>query len=271
MHPAYIENSLTYLKQSTIDARKDGWPMVINVEPTDACNLQCKYCPPKQRPKSIMSLPMFKAILDQLPAGRLTLNLHKDGEPTLHSWLNRMVDMAHESKKFELIHFNTNGIIYADVKNCDITVSIDAARRQTYIDNKGGDKLEQVEANAKRYAQRNHVRVKCIDSVGPLEVEEFKEKWKGFEVQIHPEHQWLEGPEIQPDRKPCRLLRQSLAVNANGLVSVCNFDHNHTGIVGDYTDLKKAFLASEQHYQEQRRGRWRPVCCVTCQMWRCEG
>lgn len=270
MHPLYVPGSLTYLKQSTIAARADAWPLVINIEPTDACNLSCSYCPTKTRTPLFMQMEMFRSVVDQLPTRRIMLNLHKDGEPTLAPNFCQMVSYAQGSEKFEMVHFNTNGTVHRDVQGCDITISIDAARRSTYFLTKGRDLLDLVEKNADLYRRKNHVRVKCIESVGPEEVEMFRNRWKGWEVQTHPQHQWTAGPDTQADRKPCRILQYALAINADGSCSVCNFDWDHRGLVGSYQDIRGAFEISRLMFGLQRQGVYSPACCSNCQNWRCE-
>lgn len=269
MHPLYVSGSLTYLRQAVIDERLDDFPLVLNIEPTDACNLRCEYCPPKLRPPSLMPLWMFQEVIDQLPDRRIMLNLHKDGEPTIHPMFPEMVEIAQASGKFETVHFNTNGTLYRDVRGCDITISIDAALPETYALTKGSDRLHDVEGNAKRYRENNHVRVKCIESVGPAEIELFKEKWQGWEVQTHPEHKWTDGADRQKDRKPCRLLQYALAVNADGTCSVCNFDWEHKGIVGNYNDIRSAYHNSRLLFEGHKKGIYAPGCCVKCENWRC--
>ena len=44
---------------------------------------------------------------------------------------------------------------------------------------------------------------------------------------------WWNSDEINNIRYPCSILWYALAVNCGGKVSICNFDWNYSGVVGD--------------------------------------
>jgi radical SAM protein with 4Fe4S-binding SPASM domain len=88
----------------------NGLPVVINVEPTVRCNMNCKFCPPvlnklKHR-KGDMDFALFKKIIDELGNTLLFLNLYNYGEPLLHKNITDMVEYA-KAKKI-MVCMNTN-------------------------------------------------------------------------------------------------------------------------------------------------------------------
>ncbi len=262
----YVEGTLTCLNPETIIKRcKADFPLVLNVEPTNACNLRCTCCP---REKTVLHqgvnyLPIetFKKIIDEAAQyGRLImLNLHKDGEPLLHKQLPDMVAYAKKRNVSDLIHLNTNGTLLnsligkrlLEVGIDDITISIDAAYPETYSNLKQSQNFDQLTKGIESFIEyRNKIgasttiRVKImeLDQITIEEIEAFHGRWEGLadEVQVTGVHNWSGAisnltvtDETTPNRYPCGLLWYALAVNSNGDVSVCNVDWDYSGVVGN--------------------------------------
>ena len=94
-------------------------PFIIFVDPSDACNFQCKFCPTGdkklmkeiERPCKFMDFELFKKIIDdfsQFEKSIKVLRLYKDGEPLLNPNFARMVDYAKRSGCCERIDTTTN-------------------------------------------------------------------------------------------------------------------------------------------------------------------
>jgi uncharacterized Fe-S cluster-containing radical SAM superfamily protein len=101
-------------------------PVVVHIEPTNACNLQCAFCPTAdrellasvQRPSGIMELGVFEKICNDLAAmvkksGRKIsiMHLYKDGEPLLHSEFFAMVAIAKRANITQVVASTTNGLL----------------------------------------------------------------------------------------------------------------------------------------------------------------
>jgi len=94
-------------------------PYVVFVDPCDACNFKCKFCPTSSkdlmisvnRPLRVMKLELFKKICDDLldfsPKVRV-LRLYKDGEPLLNKKLPEMIDYAKTKNVSDKIDTTTN-------------------------------------------------------------------------------------------------------------------------------------------------------------------
>lgn len=214
----------------------------------------------KEQGISFMNLSTFQKIIDQIGENKLIImNLHKDGESLLNKELPDMVEYALNKNSAETIHLNTNGtlingkvgrgIIERGIH--DITVSIDASYEETYQRFKKIKGLSKLEERIKRAIDyRNQInsptqiRVKIMEfeDISIEEIDHFREKWTGVsdEVQVTGVHSWSGSiedikitDEINNIRYPCSILWTALAVNCGGKVSICNFDWNYSGVVGD--------------------------------------
>src|SRR3989344_2394303 len=95
-------------------------PFIINVDPSDKCNLRCKYCPTADhelmrktsgRNFGGMDFNLFKKIIDDICEFERpikVLRLYKDGEPLSHPRFPEMVRYAKEKKCSEKIDTTTN-------------------------------------------------------------------------------------------------------------------------------------------------------------------
>jgi radical SAM protein with 4Fe4S-binding SPASM domain len=261
----FTKGSLTCLTEETIKNRvSPEFPLMLNIEPTNACNAKCYYCPreitAEKQGVHYMDKQLYKSIIDQITPDKLIMiNYHKDGEPLMHPELPWMIRYAKEKNAAEILHLNTNGtllrtdrakaIVSAGID--DITVSIDAARESTYRDLKKIKNLEKVERGVRELIEYRDsiqgntlIRVKIMefDSVSSEEIEEFCYKWKDVadQVQVTGTHSWsnaIDGMEVTdglPEHRfACLLLWYLMAVNSNGLVSKCNYDWDYSGQLGD--------------------------------------
>ena len=119
------------------------FPIRLNIEPTNYCNLSCSMCPRElNRPFGYMEFNLFKKIIDEsiLYGKRLIITLTKDGEPLLHPELPQMIKYAKDKKAAYKINFYTNGILLTETKSEEIIksgldtmhISIDAFTKETY-------------------------------------------------------------------------------------------------------------------------------------------
>ena len=124
-------NAIKYLNKNTISLKKvinrfkviseyanekdhlASFPNMIHIEPTNHCNLGCVMCPQPtemQRVKGMMSLELYKSMIDELqntPAE--FIYLHQFGESLLHKKITDMVDYA--SEKGLQVGMSTNGTL----------------------------------------------------------------------------------------------------------------------------------------------------------------
>jgi len=86
-----------------------AFPIIVDVEPTNACNLDCLFCARQmmRRPEQIMPLSTLKTIVDEMAnAARTSIRFSGWGEPTLNPHIVEFVAYAHS--KNILTHLTTN-------------------------------------------------------------------------------------------------------------------------------------------------------------------
>jgi len=264
MMEGYVKGTLTCLSADYVKKNANtGFPLVLNIEPTNACNLSCYLCPRNKGRRKVgyMDFGLFKKIIDECKGHRKLkmINFHKDGESLLHPKIYEMIRYAADKKAAEILHINTNALTLNE-DNCrrfllsgidDVTISIDAARPRTFYKIKGADLLAKVEANVETLMKTKQslglakpfIRVKIMEfeDIESREIEEFICRWKGCvdDVQVTGVHNWSGAieelkvtDEVRENRYPCVLLWYLLAVNWDGKVSACNVDWDLSAMVG---------------------------------------
>ena len=129
-------------------------PFIINVDPSDACNFQCKFCPTGDRKLmretegrnfGVMDFEVFKKIVDDICEFERpikVLRLYKDGEPLVNQNFAKMVKYAKDSGCCERIDTTTNASLLTpevsdaiiDAGLTRINISIEGMTQKQYVD-----------------------------------------------------------------------------------------------------------------------------------------
>jgi len=152
---------------------------VLQVEPTDICNLSCAMCSPQREnpgqvhgvPGGMMSLDGFRQLLDGLLRDDCRFDhviLQWMGDPALHPQLPRMVGMAAARLKGRAgyLRLDTNGLALGPRRAQAllqawqphsalpllVVYSLDAISRDTYAQVKGADGLQRALRNIRALA-----------------------------------------------------------------------------------------------------------------------
>lgn len=132
-------------------------PFIINIDPADICNFQCKFCPTGDRElmkqtvgrnHGIMDFQLYKKIIDDIcefDNKVKVIRLYKDGEPLLNPYFADMVKYAKQSGCCDRVDTTTNAsllsheisdkIIAAGLDR--INISIEGVNEQQYLDFSG--------------------------------------------------------------------------------------------------------------------------------------
>lgn len=114
------------------------------VDPTNACNFKCVFCPTGDaellksvgREKGMLSLELFRKIINDLqefPTPIKVLHLYKDGEPLANKHLPEMIAYARASDRVVRIETTTNGsLLTEDRARALIDAGIDGIRISIY-------------------------------------------------------------------------------------------------------------------------------------------
>ncbi len=160
---------------------------VLQIEPTDQCNLRCRMCAPHAEawptvhgiPKGRMPWAVFERVIDGLVADDCTFDhviLQWLGDPSLHPDLERMVGVAGEKLAGRAGHLrvDTNGLTLTEPRldrllawkapkmPLLVVFTLDAATVATYRRVKGVDGLERVRRHV-RYLLTRRAEVGGVD------------------------------------------------------------------------------------------------------------
>ncbi|MFA6321094.1 MAG: radical SAM protein [Candidatus Omnitrophota bacterium] len=150
--------ALAFLSLKSEPVTMLSYPVMIQVEPTLHCNLQCVMCanPLSKRSKKHMTMKQFKAIVDGMPFLK-KMSLVGSGEPLLNPELFKMIEYA--KRRDIMVGFATNAMLLDEKKakavlnsRADwINFSIDSADTEKYGAIRKGADLDIVAANIKRF------------------------------------------------------------------------------------------------------------------------
>ncbi len=129
-------------------------PFIINIDPSDICNFQCKFCPTGDRElmkktpgrnHGLMDWELYKKIINDITEFEdkvKVIRLYKDGEPFLHPRFADMVHYAKTSGCCDRVDTTTNAalltrelsdrIIEAELDR--INISIEGVNEDQYAD-----------------------------------------------------------------------------------------------------------------------------------------
>ena len=240
-------------------------PFVVFVDPSDACNFKCRFCPTSDRelmkkvgrPWKQMPLELFKKIADDMtkfPKKIEVLRLYKDGEPLINKDFPAMIKYAKDIKASNRIDTTTNASLLTKKRAEEIVkagldrinISIYGIKSEHYSAF-SGVKLEfkQILENVRNFYE---IRGQCEmlvkingDQLTEEEKNVFLEYFGDYTDKIYIEHTmscWpefnLRGVDVNPkvgiygqqikEVEACPYPFYSIAINSDGLVSVCFLD-----------------------------------------------
>ena len=257
----------------------DDFPPCLQIEPTSACNYRCVFCyqTDAQFTKrsaghmGVMSLDLFKRVIDQAEGRCEAVTLASRGEPLLCNDLEAM--LAYARGKFLALKLNTNAstlderkchaIFQADVST--VVFSVDAASEPTYSQFRVGGNLERVRANIERFrdirarhypASRTITRVSGVKVPGTPEMEEMEACWGALVDQVafvtyNPWENTYERP-LNEITIPCSDLWRRMFVWWDGTVNPCDVDYKSTLAVGNVREQGLSRLWRSEAYERLR-------------------
>jgi len=131
-----------------------GLPSIVNIEPTNICNLRCPLCitgsGKMQRPRGKMDFDDYKKFIDTVAGHVIYITLYHQGEPYLHSRFNDMVAYA---KQYGLYVSTSSNAHYFNPESAEAVVksgldsmiiSLDGITQESYARYRVGGTLSVV-------------------------------------------------------------------------------------------------------------------------------
>lgn len=242
-----------------------SFPLHLDIETTDACNLKCVMCvhgttgvPETGR----IDVAFAKSLIDQAVAGGTqSIKFNWRGEPALHTGLEELVAYAKKKGILE-VQFNTNGIPFTRERiqalieaGLDrVIVSIDGATKETYESIRIGATYERLMNNVRMFyelrtqlgRQRPFIRVQMVRMRdNESEVQQFLEMWKEIADDIAIKEvtdrgqggHFHVGDQVAVGRRRCNQPWQRMIVARDGKVFPCCSDWYRTYEIGDATSV----------------------------------
>ncbi len=144
-----------------------GMPVVLSIEPSSYCNLHCPECPVGNgqtiRSNKLISVSLFKKVVEQAKNSCTYLTLYFQGEPLIHPHFSELVLIARKKGIYtvsstnaqlltpviaeELVRYNLNKMI----------VSLDGITQDVYQKYRVGGSLEKVLAGIKSLVEKKEL------------------------------------------------------------------------------------------------------------------
>lgn len=192
---------------SDIKKGKDVYPITCEIDPSNACNLNCSFCmyaKGLKKNRDILPWKTYYNLITELKIlGVRSITFTGGGEPLMNPRFNDMVSEAH-SVGFE-IGLITNGTLLDRVENLNyfkfIRISLDAYDKKSYEKIKGKDLFNKVIKNIIRVTKRKVTDigisyVVCEDNVNGIE--EIQEILSGIGIKyIQFKPAWINGGKFE--------------------------------------------------------------------------
>ncbi|MEK9684953.1 MAG: radical SAM/SPASM domain-containing protein [Rhodospirillaceae bacterium] len=248
-------------------------PITLFVDPSDACNFKCKFCPTSDRslmkevgrPWKQMEWELFEKIITDLkefPKKVEVLRMYKDGEPFINKNFVKMIKFARLEKVANRIDTTTNASLLtpqkadllAEAGLSRINISIYGVNSQQYKDfSKTKAEFNRIVQNVKYFDSISgdcEVLVKIsgdhltadekqlfLDTFGDhcdrIYIEHVMSCWPNFELGDLVNKDFGIYGQKIEKVDVCPYPFYSMSVNSDGLVSVCFLDWSRKLIIGD--------------------------------------
>lgn len=252
--------------------RVAGFPLFLDVDITDMCNLRCPFCLRVSNPELIqnkkMSFDMFQKIIDEGSMnGLYGVKLNIIGEPLLHPDVCKFVRYAKEKGLID-VYFNTNAVLLnektanslIDAKLDRLSISFEGYTKDVYERYRVGSDFDLVVNNIKaiqEFKKERHVNYPKIRIQTVLlpelksDIESYIEFWKdkadevGF-LDYQPRVE--KRSELISDWSCCQLW-QRMGILIDGTIISCCHDERKLMQLGNITDVSihDAWLSKKIH------------------------
>lgn len=285
-----------------------SFPIHLDIEATNACNLKCIMCPRSEMVKAgtlwkiqNIDFDIYKRVIDEgVQNGLCSVKYNYIGEPLLNPRLVEMIEYAKQARVLDVM-FNTNATLL-DVELSHRLIasgldklffSFDSPYRDYYNQIRVGADYDTVLGNIKRFVEIREKMglVKPFTRVSMVRMKDNEGQWEDFQKLFEPivdavayVDYFDHGPQNNPERtiipiKPkegrfcCPQLWQRMFIHPDGVVTVCCMDSLRTLQIGNIFEqsVKEIWLSGK--YQELRElhasGQYDEISmCASCPLTR---
>lgn len=273
------------------------FPIHLDIETTNACNLRCPMCPrtimalDKAGKVGFMDFKLYKSLIDQgAENGLCSVKLNYLGEPLIHPDVVRQVRYTKEKGIIEVM-FNTNAVTLTeklsrkllDAGLDSIFFSVDSPYPEKYNEIRVGADFYQVVRNIKKFIElKNKLGYKHVQTrVSMVMMENTRQELEDYKkfgleelgVDAVGYGELSEYP-LRGDKYPkyfnpdfvCAQLFQRMFIMWNGVVTPCCVDNDREMVMGNARKEKLKDIWRNEKYKKLRnthiKGRYYeiPLC-----------
>jgi len=281
-----------------------SFPIHLDIEATNACNLKCVMCPRSEMVKAgtfwkvqNIDFDMYKRIIDEsVENGLCSVKYNYLGEPLLNPRLVEMIEYTKSAGVIDVM-FNTNATLLDENMSYRLIesgldklfFSFDSPYRDDYNRIRAGADYDTVLDNIRHFVEIREAMglVKPFTRVSMVRMKDNEGQWEDFQKLFGPimdavayvdyvDHGSQNNPErtivpIKPKegRFCCPQLWQRMFIHPDGVVIVCCMDSLRTLQIGNIFEqsVKEIWLSGK--YQELRKlhasGRYNEIpMCARC-------
>lgn len=249
----------------------ENFPLFLDVEVTNACNLKCPFCATtiwnKKFKKGFIEKSHVEKIIDEgVKEGLYGVKFNIRGEPLLHPLIDHFVKYAKDRNLVD-VYFNTNALLLTqdmshkliDAKLDRISISFEGHTKEVYENNRVGSDYEVVLENIKNLQSIKKkmkvdypkVRVQTVRLPG-VDLDEYEKFWEDLADEIA----CLDYKDMGEKNKGvisswrCPELWQRMAILWDGDIFPCNHDDEMLANLGNIssTSIKEAWVSDKIRY-----------------------
>lgn len=258
-------------------------PLRLWIESSLICNLRCVMCPNKDllgTQKGVMSLDLFKKIIDEAKDFVSDIYLHHRGEPLINQQLGAMI--AYAKVQGIAVRFHTNGTLLdaekarmlLDAEPDLVSVSFDGFEKSSYEAIRPGSHFETTVANILRFAEmkKKERRVKPYFVLERIDFEQYRQNTGSGQIEeltrqfldhgvdeviIKEEYAWTteQAAELTTTEmvNTCTFPWYAMVICWDGTVTPCPQDYHAALTMGDLKTQSLREIWNSQPYQRLRR------------------
>jgi len=232
------------------------FPLSIDIEVTNYCNLKCPYCDTtlhgEKMKRGFISDNEVKKIIDEgSDNGLYSIKFNIRGEPLLHPKIDYFIRYAKQKKIID-VYFNTNAMLLTEEmserlvdSNLDrISISFDGHNKENYEKNRVGSSFEKVINNVENFRRvkekrgANNLKIRVQSVMFPnaqLNLKKYKEIWGSIADEIN----FLDYQDMKYRKEgikflwACPQIWQRMGVLWDGTILPCNHDFELMSILGN--------------------------------------